>query len=191
MLAHKAYRTPGRRQFAYLISYIQDRHTLSRQSITPSLSRNRFISAQLTKQNLQASLCVQGERTVATTKDQLPTILIADDDESNRALLAEILGAEQYRIVHAQDGEEAIEVLENGEVDLVLSDVMMPRRSGFAVCRALKSNPDTRLIPVVLVTSDIDDMRRLTEEPGRPKARFQQLGNPGHALLLIRQIVPN
>jgi putative two-component system response regulator len=90
---------------------------------------------------------------VATTKDQLPTILIADDDESNRALLAEILGAEQYRIVHAQDGEEAIEVLENGEVDLVLSDVMMPRRSGFAVCRALKSNPDTRLIPVVLVTS--------------------------------------
>ena len=90
---------------------------------------------------------------MATTKDQLPTILIADDDETNRALLAEILGAEQYRIVHAQDGEEAIEVLENGEVDLVLSDVMMPRRSGFAVCRALKSNPDTRLIPVVLVTS--------------------------------------
>jgi putative two-component system response regulator len=90
---------------------------------------------------------------VANTKNQFPTILIADDDETNRALLAEILGAEQYRIVHAQDGEEAIEVLENGEVDLVLSDVMMPRRSGFAVCRALKSNPDTRLIPVVLVTS--------------------------------------
>ena len=90
---------------------------------------------------------------MATTKDQLPTILIADDDESNRVLLADILGAEQYRIVQAQDGEEAIEVLENGEVDLVLSDVMMPRRSGFAVCRALKSNPDTRLIPVVLVTS--------------------------------------
>lgn len=88
-----------------------------------------------------------------TSKEHIPTILIADDEESNRALLTEILGVDRYRIVLAQDGEEAIEILENEEVDLVLSDVMMPRRSGFAVCRALKSNPDTRLIPVVLVTS--------------------------------------
>jgi len=86
------------------------------------------------------------------TKD-LQTILIADDIEANRVLLTEILGAEQYRIVQAQDGEEAMELLENGEVDLALLDVMMPGRTGFAVCRALKSNPDTRLIPVVLVTS--------------------------------------
>jgi len=90
---------------------------------------------------------------VPNAKDHSPTILIADDDESHRALLTEILGAERYRIVYAKDGEEAIELLENGEVDLVLSDVMMPRRSGFAVCRSVKSNPDTRLIPVILVTS--------------------------------------
>jgi putative two-component system response regulator len=96
---------------------------------------------------------VQGGRNVPTSKEHIPTILIADDEESNRALLTEILGVDRYRIVLAQDGEEAIEILENEEVDLVLSDVMMPRRSGFAVCRALKSNPDTRLIPVVLVTS--------------------------------------
>ena len=87
------------------------------------------------------------------TKDQFPTILIADDIESNRALLTEILSAERYRIVHAEDGDEAMELLEGGEVDLALLDVMMPHRSGFAVCRELKSNPDTRLIPVVLVTS--------------------------------------
>ncbi len=86
-------------------------------------------------------------------KDHFPTILIADDIESNRELLTEILGAERYRIVHARDGEEAMQLLEEEEVDLALLDVMMPGRSGFAVCRALKSNPDTRLIPVVLVTS--------------------------------------
>lgn len=86
-------------------------------------------------------------------KDHFPTILIADDIESNRELLTEILSAERYRIVHAQDGEEAMQLLEEGEVDLALLDVMMPGRSGFAVCRALKSNPDTRLIPVVMVTS--------------------------------------
>jgi cyclic di-GMP phosphodiesterase len=86
-------------------------------------------------------------------KDHFPTILIADDIEANRELLTEILSAERYRIVHAQDGEDAMQLLEEGEVDLALLDVMMPGRSGFAVCRALKSNPDTRLIPVVMVTS--------------------------------------
>jgi len=90
---------------------------------------------------------------VAKTKDQLPTILIADDIEANRELLTEILSTNRYRIVQAEDGEQAMQLLEEGEVDLALLDVMMPGRSGFAVCRALKSNPDTRLIPVVLVTS--------------------------------------
>ena len=88
-----------------------------------------------------------------STKDRFPTILVADDNEANRVLLTEILEAEHYRIVHAEDGDEALQLLEEDEVDLVLSDVMMPGRSGFAVCRAVKSNPDTRLIPVVLVTS--------------------------------------
>jgi putative two-component system response regulator len=90
---------------------------------------------------------------VANTKDQLPTILIADDIEANRELLTEILSTNRYRIVQAEDGEQALQLLEEGEVDLALLDVMMPGRSGFAVCRALKSNPDTRLIPVVMVTS--------------------------------------
>ena len=82
-----------------------------------------------------------------------PTILIADDDEAIRTLFTEILGADYYQTVQAEDGEEAMELLENGEFDLVLLDAMMPRRSGFAVCRAVKANADTRLIPVVLVTS--------------------------------------
>jgi len=90
---------------------------------------------------------------VANTKDQLPTILIADDIEANRELLTEILSTDRYRIVQAEDGEQAMQLLEEGEVDLALLDVMMPGRSGFAVCRALKSNPDTRLIPVVMLTS--------------------------------------
>ena len=90
---------------------------------------------------------------MANTKDQLPTILVADDIEANRELLTEILSTDRYRIVQAEDGEQAMQLLEGGEVDLALLDVMMPGRSGFAVCRALKSNPDTRLIPVVMVTS--------------------------------------
>jgi len=56
------------------------------------------------------------------------------------------------RILAAADGEEALQFLRDEQVDLALLDVMMPRRTGFAVCRAIKKDPKTRLIPVVLVT---------------------------------------
>jgi len=81
-------------------------------------------------------------------------VLVADDHEVNRELLAEILEAEGYLVLRVADGMEAQEVLLNrgNRIDLALLDVMMPGRSGFEVCRAVKSNAETRLIPVVLVT---------------------------------------
>ena len=80
------------------------------------------------------------------------TILIADDEEANREYLSALLSADGYRTLEAPDGHCALEVLRSQHVDLVLSDVMMPGHTGFAVCRETKSNPATRLIPVVLIT---------------------------------------
>ena len=80
------------------------------------------------------------------------TILVADDESANREILAELLEREGYRTVSAADGAQALEVLRSQHVDLALLDVMMPGRTGFAVCHEAKSNPATRLIPVVLVT---------------------------------------
>jgi len=57
-----------------------------------------------------------------------------------------------YRVVCAADGEQALEALAREPIDLALLDVMMPHRTGFAVCRAIKARPETRLIPVVLIT---------------------------------------
>jgi putative two-component system response regulator len=80
------------------------------------------------------------------------TILVADDLEENREVLAELLRSQGHRVVLAVDGEEASELLATGPIDLALLDVMMPRRTGFAVCRDIKSKMDTRLLPVVLIT---------------------------------------
>ena len=80
------------------------------------------------------------------------TVLVADDNEGMREFLAELLKLDGYQVVCAEDGDQALERIRDGPVDLVLSDVMMPRRSGFALCRMIKSNPETRLVPVVLVT---------------------------------------
>jgi putative two-component system response regulator len=81
------------------------------------------------------------------------TILVADDHWANLELLSELLQAEGYRVFCVVDGEQALTTVIAEEIDLVFLDVMMPGRSGFDVCRAIKSNPQTRLIPVVLVTS--------------------------------------
>jgi putative two-component system response regulator len=87
------------------------------------------------------------------------TILVADDTEANLELLSGILTAAGYQVVCARNGEQAMAAVLRGGVDVVLLDVVMPGRTGFSACQQIKSNPKTRLIPVVLVTSltDTDD----------------------------------
>ena len=80
------------------------------------------------------------------------TILVADDDEMNRELLAELLTREGYNIVRAEDGDQALEAIESKLVDLALLDVMMPGKTGFEVCRTIKSRPETFFTPILLVT---------------------------------------
>jgi putative two-component system response regulator len=80
------------------------------------------------------------------------TVLIADDNEANREILTDLLATEGYNLICAEDGEQALEAVRDESVDLALLDVMMPRRTGFDVCRTIKSQPHTRFIPVVLVT---------------------------------------
>ncbi|MBI4565959.1 MAG: response regulator [Planctomycetes bacterium] len=80
-------------------------------------------------------------------------ILIVDDEVSNRQFLRQCLKSLGYAVEEAADGVEALERLEKNLPDLVLLDVQMPRMDGFTVCRRLKSDPATLLIPVVIVTS--------------------------------------
>ena len=81
-----------------------------------------------------------------------PTVLVADDNEANLELLSGILTASGYRVICARNGEQALAAARTESIDAALLDVIMPGQSGFAACQKLKSNPETRLIPVVLVT---------------------------------------
>ena len=81
------------------------------------------------------------------------TILVADDNWANLELLSGLLQVEGYEVLSVVDGEQALRTIRSRPIDLILLDVRMPQRNGFAVCREVKSSPDTRLIPVVLVTA--------------------------------------
>jgi putative two-component system response regulator len=79
-------------------------------------------------------------------------ILIVDDEPANLALLRQILG-QDYVLVFARNGEEALAAARKHQPALVLLDIEMPGMSGYDVCRALKANPATDSIPVIFVTS--------------------------------------
>jgi putative two-component system response regulator len=89
------------------------------------------------------------------------TILIADDHESSLWGLEGLLSAEGFEVLTAQDGEGALAELERGSPDLLLLDVKMPRLSGFDVCRQVKGDAETRLIPVILITGMTATAERL------------------------------
>jgi putative two-component system response regulator len=90
------------------------------------------------------------------------TILVADDNDANRELLSDLLSAEGYFVVCAVNGQHALTRVRDGSIDLALLDVVMPRPTGFEVCQAMKSKPETRLIPVVLLTSLNGESDRIT-----------------------------
>jgi two-component system alkaline phosphatase synthesis response regulator PhoP len=95
----------------------------------------------------------------------LPKILIADDNAANRELLEALLAKFDCDTAIAVDGKDTLEQVEKFGPDLILLDVMMPKLSGFEVCRKLKSDPKTSKIMILMVTalSELGDIERAVE----------------------------
>lgn len=80
-------------------------------------------------------------------------ILVADDNETNRDILATRLEANGYEVLHAADGEQALTVTRERRPDLILLDIMMPKLDGIEVCKRLKADPALPFTPIILVTA--------------------------------------
>lgn len=90
---------------------------------------------------------------MTTENSALPKILVVDDNTQNLELLQAYLEDLDCEIITAQDGQEALDTIKAAMPDIVILDVMMPKMSGFEVCKRLKGNPDTADIPVIMVTA--------------------------------------
>src|SRR5438105_15054045 len=104
---------------------------------------------------------VQGSRN-GNPRRKAQTILVVDDKLDTLLLVRELLTSRGYNVTTASDAEEALQAIQADKPDLILLDVIMPGRSGYDLCRQLKDDPYTRLIPVVMITglSDRDDRVR-------------------------------
>ncbi len=84
-------------------------------------------------------------------------ILIVDDIDENRYLLKNYLESDGYIVIEAKNGIEALEILKNNEVHLIISDILMPQMDGFSLCRAIKQDKDLKTIPFVFYTATYTD----------------------------------
>lgn len=85
----------------------------------------------------------------------MKTILIVDDTVENLDILASLL--DNYDIVDAINGADALEILKEEKIDLILLDIIMPTMDGYEVCKKIQENPETKNIPIIFITAKTDE----------------------------------
>ncbi|MGB0660180.1 MAG: phosphate regulon transcriptional regulator PhoB [Mangrovicoccus sp.] len=90
-----------------------------------------------------------------------PTVLIVDDEPSQRDVLNYNLQAKGYRVIEAENGEEALTLVAEDAPDLIVLDWMLPNVSGIEVCRQLKTRQETRALPIIMLSARSDEVDRV------------------------------
>jgi DNA-binding response OmpR family regulator len=103
-----------------------------------------------------------GSERAGATDSPTARLLVVDDNENNRDIVSRLLEREGYQVSTAEDGAQALEQIKAQPPDLVLLDVMMPVMDGIEACKRMKDDPESRLIPVVIMTAlgQVDDRVR-------------------------------
>ncbi len=95
------------------------------------------------------------------SKSAKPKILLVEDEQNIARLFKFNLSKAGYEIAHAINGDEGFKMVKSFEPDLIISDIMMPRMDGFALCNAVKDSIETCHIPIILLTSKTGDESRI------------------------------
>ena len=115
-------------------------------------------------------------------------IMIVDDEQTIRLLVKRMLGS-NYTVLEAKDGQEAIDLTLSQKPDLVIMDIMMPRKDGITALNELKSNQSTRKIPVIMLTGvDYALNKELTERMGAAKYVTKPI-RPQDLINVINQVL--
>ncbi len=90
-----------------------------------------------------------------------PTVLVVEDEAAQREVLSYNLEAEGFRVARAENGEEALVILDEEHPDIIVLDWMLPNVSGIEVCRQIKSRPDTRNVPIIMLSARSEEVDRV------------------------------
>lgn len=117
------------------------------------------------------------------------TVLVADDDPMTRQVLATVLDLEEFEVVLAEDGDQALELLRQNPPDAAVLDHMMPGKSGMEVIAALRAEEATRHLPIVLLTA-----AQASSLPGDPvdegaQAHLEKPFSPLHLIEVLESLM--
>ncbi len=90
-----------------------------------------------------------------------PRVLLVEDEPAQRTVLAYNLEAEGFAVTQADNGEDAMVLVDEEDPDIIILDWMMPKVSGIEVCRRLKMRPDTRGIPIIMLSARAEEVDRI------------------------------
>jgi two-component system, OmpR family, phosphate regulon response regulator PhoB len=90
-----------------------------------------------------------------------PRVLLVEDEPAQRTVLAYNLEAEGFAVTQADNGEDAMVLVDEEEPDIIILDWMMPKVSGIEVCRRLKMRPETRAIPIIMLSARAEEVDRI------------------------------
>jgi len=91
----------------------------------------------------------------------MPKILVVDDEENIVELIRYNLEREGHTVIAAGDGDTALKLAKEEQPDLIILDVMLPGQDGLSVCRTLQHDPETRRIPIVMVSARVEEVDRI------------------------------
>jgi len=115
-------------------------------------------------------------------------VLVIDDDENTVRFFSLALSENGYEPIGAFDGNEGLEKVKEVQPDLIVLDVMMPRRSGFVLFKQLRKNPDFKNIPVIMVTGVAEELEKQMDQEETGEDRFDGLKQSlAHAITKMRE----
>jgi len=95
------------------------------------------------------------------TRTEQPSVLLVEDEPAQREVLSYNLEAEGFRVAQAENGDEALVLVEEETPDIIVLDWMLPAVSGIEVCRRLKTKPETRGIPIIMLSARSEEVDRV------------------------------
>ena len=122
-----------------------------------ALFNKAFNALEQAKLKGKNKICLFENDTEIESHDR-PVILIVDDDPLKMKMIEAMLVPQKYSIYKANNGDNALSIVNKIDFDLIFLDIMMPVMNGYEVCRRLKNNRDTRRIPVIMITA-LDDSK--------------------------------
>lgn len=116
--------------------------------------------------------------------------LTVDDSKTMRDMLAFTLSQNGFQVLQAEDGEQAIKVLDNKKVDVIITDLNMPKMDGLALIKTLRENATYKFTPILMLTTESDDTKKAAGKAAGATGWLVKPFNPEKLMQVIQKVCP-